>query len=346
MKKSVVFFLHVGVWLCYLIVAIALMGAFFQGNENVEDARLEKAFKVILFFALLPSVITFYTFYFVLFPKYFKQKKYVFSIVYGFVVALKAALVGYFFLYLLHGKECVNSEDGSFLGIVFFMSFISFISGIIAFVIQGFITWFSDLKLKEALTQKNHQMELALVKSQLDPHFLFNTINNIDILILKDQEKASAYLNKLSDIMRFMLFETKADEILLEKEIEYIQKYIQLQKIRTSNPDYVQFEILGNYKGKTIAPMVFIPFIENAFKHTTNKKWSEAVVIKIYIQKNEVVLECVNKFDSTRKSKKENSGLGNGLIRKRLDLIYADNYILEVTKYNEQYSVKLTIKDE
>ena len=87
----------------------------------------------------------------------------------------------------------------------------------------------------------------------MDPHFLFNTINNIDVLILKNATKASNYLNKLSDIMRFMLFETKTDKILLSKEIEYIDKYIALQKIRTANSNYVNFRVKGIPNGKTIA---------------------------------------------------------------------------------------------
>ena len=85
---------------------------------------------------------------------------------------------------------------------------------------KGFFTWFSDIKLKEDLAEKNHQMEMALVKAQLDPHFLFNTINNIDVLIQKDPDIASQYLNKLSEILRFMLFETKAPKISLNKEID------------------------------------------------------------------------------------------------------------------------------
>ena len=89
------------------------------------------------------------------------------------------------------------------------MTFIGSICGSVALVIKGFITWYNEIKLKEMLKEKNFEMEMALVKSQLDPHLLFNTINNIDALILKDAVTASDYLNKLSDIMRFILYETK-----------------------------------------------------------------------------------------------------------------------------------------
>ena len=223
------------------------------------------------------------------------------------------------------------------------MSFIATISGIIALVIKGFITWFNEIKLKELLKEKNHEMELALIKSKLDPHLLFNTINNIDTLILKDQVKASNYLNNLSDIMRFMLYETKADKILLSKEIEYIEKYIALQKIRTTNENYVHFSVTGIIGDKQIAPMVFIPFIENAFKHANNKKLENAITINIVIKEESLQLICENKFDSMYIVQESYSGLGNELIQKRLALIYAGNHTLAVHKTNDLYSINLTI---
>lgn len=226
------------------------------------------------------------------------------------------------------------------------MSVIGVLSGSVALVLKGFLTWYEEIKLKEALLDKNHKMEMALVKSQLDPHFLFNTINNIDVLILKDVNEASKYLNKLSDIMRFMLYETKPDEIPLEKEIHYIEKYIELQKIRTSNSNYVNYSVTGDMKNKNIAPMVFIPFIENAFKHTNNKKFEDAITIKIEITDNQVALKCVNKFDPTRQMKGNDNGLGNELIVKRLNLIYPDQHELRVEKSEKEYTIELTIQFE
>jgi two-component system, LytTR family, sensor kinase len=214
---------------------------------------------------------------------------------------------------------------------------------VVALVIKGFINWFNEKKLKEALKEKNHEMEMALIKSKLDPHLLFNTINNIDALIIKDAVEASNYLNKLSDIMRFMLYETMADQILLSQEIEYIEKYIALQKIRTANINYVHFAVTGVISNKSIAPMVFIPFIENAFKHTTNKKLENAITVNIHITDETIKLVCENKFDSRSLVQPVNSGLGNELIQKRLNLIYPGKHTLEVHKNDELYSVNLTI---
>jgi len=186
-------------------------------------------------------------------------------------------------------------------------------------------------------------MELALVKSQINPHFLFNTINNIDILIEKDPLKASAYLNKLSDIMRFMLYETKTEKIPLEKELTYIEKYVDLQKIRTFNTNFVNYSVKGSPANTIIAPMLFIPFIENAFKHADNIKEGNAIDIKVAINSEEIIFECRNNNSKTTQAFSGTSGLGNELIKKRLMLLYPNNHILDISNNKETYNVKLTL---
>ena len=339
MRKSIIVGLHLGFWLCYLVLTIVLLVLSLEGEENsVVDQATERA----VYFALIPSIISYYTFYFFIFPEV-RGKKFLLSIIYGIIVSIGAALLGNGLIWLFMGVESLTQAQESVTVGVIFISFVSLVIGIMALVTRGFITWYEELKLKEELKQKNHEMEIALVKSQLDPHFLFNTLNNIDILILKNATEASNYLNKLSDIMRFMLFETKTDKVLLSKEIEYIEKYIDLQKIRTANANYVNFEIVGSPKGKTIAPMVFLPFIENAFKHTSNKKLSNAITISIFIEEKTIRFECKNKFNPYRKLKQESNGLGNTLIEKRLELLYPEKHILEISKQNEEYIVSLLI---
>jgi LytS/YehU family sensor histidine kinase len=229
--------------------------------------------------------------------------------------------------------------------VILIMTFIGAVCGVVALVIKGFITWFNEIRLREILREKNHEMEMALIKSQLDPHLLFNTINNIDALILKDAVKASDYLNRLSDIIRFVLYETAADKILLSQEIEYIGKYIALQKIRTANETYVHFEVTGSIGDKRVAPMVFIPFIENAFKHTNNKKLENAITVKIFIKDETINLICENKYEP-KSAKQPIGGLGNELVQKRLDLIYSGRHTLEVNRNDELYRVNLTIPND
>ena len=309
------------------------------GEDNtVIEAAVERA----LYFAIIPSILSYYSFYFLVFPR-LKQRKFLWSFFYALAVSVGTSLFGNFLIYAFLGIESLTGAKESISVGITFISFVSFVTGVVALVTKGFIHWYEELKLKEELQQKNHEMEMALVKSQLDPHFLFNTLNNIDILILKDATEASNYLNKLSDIMRFMLFETKQDEIPLAKELEYIHKYIELQKIRTANANYINFSVTGSPDDKTIAPMVFLPFIENAFKHTTNKKLNHAITIAITIGQDEIRFECTNKFNPDRKLKQQSSGLGNKLIEKRLSLLYPEKHALEIKKEKEQYSINLQI---
>jgi two-component system, LytTR family, sensor kinase len=346
MKRSFIILIHIGFWLCYLALIMIVLGMRFGGETNVSEARIQNAAKIILFFALTPSFLAFYGFYFFVFPKDFQRKNLIISLIYALIISVIAGSIGLRLLTYSLGDNCFDKqEEVTVLGITLFMSFIAFITGIVSLVVKGFITWFDEIKVKEELQQKNYEVEIALVKSQLDPHFMFNTINNIDVLILKDAPKASDYLNKLSEIMRFMLFETKTDNILLSKEIEYIEKYIELQKIRTANLNYISYSVTGSPKNYTIAPMIFIPFIENAFKHTTNKKLENAITINILISNKSIELVCINKHNANAPLKQEVGGVGNDLIQKRLKLIYPEKHVLKITNQDNLYSVNLTIEN-
>ena len=355
MKKSVVVLIHIGFWVCYLLLIIIMLAVFYRSSSHSIDqtARIKNAFESLFLFAFSPSFITFYGCYFLVFPKYLQQKRILLSIIYGILISIGASTMVYILMrYLIESGQLMDMDKGGINGrstairTILVMSFIASISGIAAMVIKGFITWVDEIKLKEELKWKNHETEMALVKAQLDPHFLFNTLNNIDVLILEDATKASNYLNKLSDILRFMLYETKTDTILLEKEIEYIEKYIELQKIRTSNANYINFQITGNPGNKTIAPMVFIQFIENAFKHSTNKKIDHAINVYLSIEKKTIRFVCKNKFDPKRKLKQGSNGLGNDLIQKRLNLIYPNKHTLELSNHCNLYTVNLIIQNE
>lgn len=352
MKKSFIILLHIGFWACYVALISIMLGVYYRSSlyGSNQDSRIMNAFKTIFLFVLVPSVISYFLYYYRLFPKYLQQKKYFLSLSYGLLISAAASVLGYILLRYCIETGSIRDMDkngangrSTAIRVIIIMTILSSISGIVALVIKGFVTWVTEIKLKEQLTEKTHAMEMALIKSQLDPHLLFNTINNIDSLILKDAVAASDYLNKLSDIMRFILYETKGDSISLSKEIEYIDKYIALQKIRTANEQYVHFTVTGIIDNRSIAPMVFIPFIENAFKHANNKKIENAITVNIVIKEETIQLLCENKFDPNVKVHETIGGLGNELIVKRLNLIYADKHTLEVNKTNESYRINLLI---
>ena len=340
-KKSFRILLHAGFWLAHICFILIILFAVSQGVDmKPEDTGYYVSF--IFGIAIIPPVTSFYLHYHYLFANYLQRRKLLLSMVFSAVISLLAVFLG-FTLILLTSKDASTCLRECFLSAMGFTFAVATVFGVIGLVLKGFLTWYEELKVKEELIEKTHRMEMALVKSQLDPHFLFNTINNIDILISKDAEEASRYLNKLSDIMRFMLYETKAEEIPLTKELEYIEKYIQLQKIRTSNGNYVKYEISGQTTEKKIAPMVFIPFIENAFKHSGNKKNNNAVDIGVKVDADAITFSCQNRFEHKHKKPNGANGLGNELIKRRLRLLYPDRHDLQVDRQDGQYSVKLKI---
>jgi LytS/YehU family sensor histidine kinase len=290
-------------------------------------------------FAIIPALTGFYTFYFFIFEKYLARKKLLTAFGLALLSSGLAAIVTEVILYSFYNIDrSVNTIIFSGLSI----SFLALVNGALGLVMKGFITWYNDIQEKLELNKKNHDMELALIKAQINPHFLFNTINNIDTLIKKDASSASDYLNKLSDIMRFMLYESKSEKIPLAKEIAYIDKYIELQKIRTSNENFVTYDVTGDTTDIAIEPMLLIPFIENAFKHSGNKKIREAIRILLKVDKDKLGFECVNAYSDSQIASLE-GGLGNELIKRRLELLYPNKHTFEINNTGGYYSVRLGI---
>jgi two-component system, LytTR family, sensor kinase len=348
MKKSVVIFLNIIYWMMYLWILVfvirAIHASFCESYHGPGKCHFPGWiwWNIFASSGLIPAFLGFYSSYAFLFPRFLKRKKLLSFFLSGVLVYIASALIQDIYLSVVP-RPGIFVEQRSAIAITIMLTLIALINGIMGLVMRGFITSYGDIKLKADLNQKNHEMELALVKSQINPHFLFNTINNIDVLITKDATKASSYLNKLSDIMRFMLYETKAEKIPLEQELAYIEKYIDLQKIRTSNPNYVSYSVKGDASNLMIAPMLFIPFIENAFKHAENKMIENAINIAIIIEKDKITFDCENSYSSNTQTKLNHSGLGNELIQKRLILLYPNKHKLKVADENNTYKVKLTL---
>jgi two-component system, LytTR family, sensor kinase len=342
MKKPFIVFLHLGYWILFL--------AFLGFTLACINMAHKTNFSVIFFagYTIIPAVLGFYTFYTVLFDKFLTTKRFLALFLFGIATAWLCGLVGAICMQIMStfrlGMTLFNDGLTSAFAITNFMAFIGLLNGGMGLLLKGFVKWFEDIKLKEDLSKKNFETELALVKSQLNPHFLFNTLNNIDVLIEKDATKASVYLKKLSDIMRFMLYETKGEKIPLSKELDYVSKYIELQKIRASNPNFIDFSIEGNTEGVLIAPMIFIPFVENAFKYTEGGGMDDAIVLKIKVEKARIHFQCTNKYLPTLLNQVEQNGLGNNLIEKRLALLYPNKHTLTVEDKNGMYRVDLVIQ--
>lgn len=350
MKKSFVVLLHTGYWLLYCFLFTFL---FFVSNTTSQDALGNwDDWLVIITLAILAGCISFYSFYFWLVPRFVFKKDWVRFVVAGlaFCLCLGGGATLLFSLAVtlllsvtLNLTEFILFSAADQLLLTALFTLLGLANGAVAMVIRGFVTWYGNIHLKEMLDKRNLETELKLLKARINPHFLFNTLNNIDVLIDIDAQKASHYLNKLSDILRFVLYETQEDFIPLKRELEYIEKYIDLQKIRSSNEHFVSLRIEGVLEDAEIAPMVFIPYIENAFKYATDKKAIEAIRIHLVVEKDKIKFQCQNAVNSRLPKQEHLNGIGNKLLDSRLRLLYADDYQLDIKNNNEIYQVNLEL---
>ena len=204
------------------------------------------------------------------------------------------------------------------------------ITGTYAVLIRFMINAFEARKLKDELINRQQASELALLRSQMNPHFLFNTINNIYSLVYRKSDDAAEAVIRLSSIMRYMLFDATTDKVPLEKEVEYLKSYIELQKLRNKNQDFVSLRIEGETAGRFIAPMLLISFVENAFKHGS-RKHHPGINIKLSSGKDRLGFEVVNYLKKATLAVQEHT-IGTGLsgIRRRLELIYPERHKLMI----------------
>lgn len=345
MKRGVVILVHCGYWLVYLLLFSAVLAAVgAQARRPLPAPLLPPVSLVVL--CVAPNLVSFYSFYSLLAPVFLARKKILSLIIFGIAVCLLSAVSGALLSAAFFGfGQAMFSDAREFLSLTASLFAVSAVHGVAALVLRGFVAWYGELALKEELARRNFETELALIKSQINPHFLFNTINNIDVLIAKDPALASEYLNKLSGILRYMVYETKAETIPLTRELEYIERYVELQKIRTTNPGYVDFEVEGDPGALSVAPMLLFPFIENAFKHTEGGKGSHSIRIKVSVKKHWLLFECENSYRAGADDRQDFGGVGNELIRRRLALTYPERHSLEVADDGGTYKVRLTLHE-
>lgn len=199
--------------------------------------------------------------------------------------------------------------------------------------------------------QEEKDAQLKLLKAQLNPHFLFNTLNNLYGLSVIKSDKLPQLMLKLSDLLRYSLYDTKETFVPLEKEVQYLENYISLEEIRLEDQTTITCTKSGNIADKSIAPMLLIVFVENAFKHLgalRNEK--SKVSLDIQVEETQLVFKCINSIDTSTSGlieenlEKGKSGIGLENAKKRLNLIYPGKYQLDTTTENNQYSITLTLE--
>lgn len=210
---------------------------------------------------------------------------------------------------------------------------------------SGFIKiaqeWFKSEQQREALKVEKLNAELKFLKSQINPHFLFNCLNTIYSLAHKHSAQTENAIVKLSTIMRYMIYESNEDKVQLQQELQYLEDYIDIQRLRMPEDIVVDYAVQGNPAGLKIEPMLLVPFVENAFKHGISYAEPSFIAIAVAIEKSQVRLVVENSLFRQRVAEKGGIGLQN--VRKRLDLLYTEDHELEITEAENQFIVDLKI---
>lgn len=204
--------------------------------------------------------------------------------------------------------------------------------------------WQKDLLRSQQLVQKQLDSELSFLKAQIHPHFFFNTMNNIYSLTFIDVESSRASLHKLSRMMRYLLYETQNDRSSLQREIAFVKDYVELMQLRVNKITTVKFEEPGIITEKSIAPMILLPFVENAFKHGIHSVKESLIQVKIRQDGDLLILEVENTLWDRREQEIDDGGIGLSNTMRRLELIYAKQYKLHYGPGEDNYSVRLELE--
>ncbi|MCP4727272.1 MAG: hypothetical protein GY863_19705, partial [bacterium] len=267
-------------------------------------------------------------------------------IVYAVLLIIIIAAFGYFSHWIMtnYMAEPDAEKQSGMFGYFMTIIFLIFITTALKLTKRSIR---QEFQLQE-IQSKQTKTELDLLKSQINPHFLFNTLNNLFSMARKDKDSKTADgIAKLAHILRYMLYESNVDETGLDKEIEQINSFIELQKLRFSKDDDIKidFRIDGPVETVKIPPMLLMPFVENAFKHSVSLQAATIVEIQISISDRKLTFSARNTINRSRQEADNDlPGIGLTNIKRRLELLYPDNHELVISDDGEYYNVKLIIR--
>lgn len=235
------------------------------------------------------------------------------------------------------------SHSHNFFGSFWFHLIVYFL--LLSICLAVFFTreWIKNERLKRELIETQLSTELNFLKSQINPHFLFNTLNNLYSIAQKSgSEQLETGIYKLSGLMRYVIYETGSAKVPLAKEIDYIRDFIGLSKLRFTENEVAVSLVINGSTNVLIAPMILVPFVENAFKHGVKIESQTHIDINITTDNEKVIFECTNDVHNIT-TMAEHSGIGLENVKRRLELLYPGKHKLEITTTAQQYKVYLTL---
>lgn len=339
MKSKGAIAMHVIFWL--LMLAIVVIDIFVS-EHSMKDYIITDGI-----FGLL-NISIFYINYIILIPELIqKRKKYWFYIFAFLLLVLATATVKTIFA-ALNPEDLLQTKDGRgklhHISLNMYAVVATFVSGfflVSSCIIKFSIDWFSNERVQRNLESEKKDMELQFLKSQLNPHFLFNSLNNIYSLAYQKSDKTADAILKLSEIMRYMIYESNDSWVALSKEVEYVQSYIELHKLRFKDGAAVEITLNGEIDGQQIVPLILISFVENAFKHGVANDPENPIKINIIANQKILHFSVSNKKSKTNKDAMGGVGLNN--VERRLQLLYPDRYKLNIVNSATHYTTELML---
>ncbi len=346
-KRTIQILVHAIVWVfaTYFIARI-----FSLETESITKYRggiqsVTKVYNYKLQYGLLATMI-FKAFYFYLISFFFSglifKTEYLKFFTFTLLSIVPFLLFEKFILLLICDKLCFSRYLTIGVGLYLFFATVSIIYSF-------FIQWRKDQNIKSDLLEQKKTAELNLLRSQINPHFLFNSLNNLlSIAERENQKDVSSGISQLSELLRFMLYENSSQTILLDKEIAFIHNYISLNELRFDHTDSIEinFEVKGDTENIKIHPALLIPFVENAFKHGINIYEKSYVKIKLEIENKKLKFQVQNSLrtnDSLNEFETNSSGIGLTNVLRRLEILYPKKYNLKIHEQKEPFTVNLEI---
>ena len=335
MKKGLQVFWHVFIWLSLVSFVLFVV----RNNDRFTTQG------ILVLFVLygLINISLFYINYLILIPRFLDRKNYA-----VYAMAVLFVVVGYGLAKYGVGRIFPNDvllrNSTNIIG--FWSYFISTVITSLMFiflsiVLKFSIAWFLNERIQRDLENQRLTAELAFLKSQINPHFLFNSLNSIYSLAYQKSDNTPGAILKLSEIMRYMLYESNDNKVALEKELQYLQNYIDLQKIRFGKNAFIDFKIEGEVGDQRIVPLLLIAFIENAFKHGVANDAATAIQLLIRIDATTLYFFIRNKKHANNRDAVGGIGLSN--VKRRLDLLYPRKYSLEIRDEIDTYTCELSL---
>jgi hypothetical protein len=334
--------LHAAAWLVYMGFQVLTFG---KQQNNYSDNVLISLFE-------LPSQL-FFTYMMLgwLIPRYYLKHQYLRFAALSAAIFAIAALVhryGYYFLFLAHFRPDQFGEQQPWqVGPLLVSAFYLITSSGLIIAFQMMRYGFRQRQLNQQLVNATLSAELKSLKDQINPHFLFNTLNNLYGLTRKNPEKAAEVAMRLSQLMHYMLYEGNMPKVSLQKEIEYLHNYLELEKIRYGAHLQVSFQMEGETGRLCLAPLLLLPFVENAFKHGMSQQLDEAwLQIHLRVEQETLHFKVHNSkpvMPPRPPSTGRQTGIGLQNVSKRLQLIYPGLHRLRIMDEAETFLVSLTI---